>query len=172
MKSGPKPLTPALRLLRGSRTRPRHNNNPLPVPKRGTGEPRLEEVPSWSERRDMAEVLSPEARRIWQQVIRPLDLPIWQWVPAVQYCTCLARWQKNIQVLQEESDVLTSEITGGKYGHPLVKIVKDLAKELGELRHVLGLNGSGHEVETTKTGRERSGTATGKTAKRKERFFA
>ena len=172
MKSGPKPLTPALRLLRGSRKRPRHAG--LPVPRRKEGEPRLEEIPSWSARRDMAEVMSPEARRIWQQVIRPLDLAAWQWVPAVEYCTCLARWQQNVKVLQEEGDVLEDSLagvpTGRKYAHPLVRIVKDLAKELSELRGALGLE-QGALLPTGQLAAGK-GPSGGKSGKAKERFFA
>lgn len=163
MKSGPKPLTPALRLLRGSRKRPRHAV--LPRPKRAEGAAVLEEVPSWSERRDMAEVLGPEARRIWQQVIRPLNLPVWQWVTAIQYCTSLSRWHANLQVLQQEGDVLENEITHSKYAHPLVKIVKDLTKELDDLRGQLGL-GMEREAEAESGSGKDAGAV-----KPKARFF-
>ena len=108
----------------------------------------------------MVQVLRPEARRVWQQVIRPRQLPAWQWQTAVQYCTSMARWQQALAALQEEGEVLESP-TGVRYAHPLGRLVKDLGKELQQLSEGLGLAQAVPSSEET----------AGAKRKPKQRFF-
>ena len=128
MKSGPKQtLTPAVRLLRGSRKRARHTevNTPLAV----VGPLQTLKQPRW---------LSPRAKDFWHAWIAPRQFAEWQELEAVQYCTSRASWEQELQTLQQEGTVLESP-GGLRYANPRVKVVHDLAKALGELTVALGL---------------------------------
>lgn len=149
MKSGPKPVSPQLRALRGGRTRPRHADAPRAL----QGEP-LKDVPKW---------LQEEAAKVWEEEIVPAELPQWQEQSAAQYCTSLIRWKLAMIELEVEGEILETP-AGIKYRHPLSKLVKELGSELRELKRDLGLQ---REV-TPMAGDAKKKQAAGQN---KQRFF-
>lgn len=124
MKTGPKPLQPAVRLLRGSRRR-----SGQVAAECETDGPRLATYPPW---------VSAEVKRLWTRELAQRQLPAWQWTAALEYCTSRVRWEAALQELQRQGDVLVTP-AGVAYPHPLVKIIKELAKAVREGHKALGL---------------------------------
>lgn len=153
MKSGPKPLKPAVRLLRGSRTRSRHAAaNATPAVAQPVA---LLKMPQW---------LSLRAKDFWYAEIRPRQFPESQLAMAIEYCSARALWEAERQQLQQELQVLESP-GGMRYANPRSKVVKELFHSMQELSAQLGLDqalpvlGSPEEQQAAQ-------------AKSKQRFFA
>lgn len=158
MKRGPKPLQPAVRLLRGSRIR---NGSPGADAGATPFEPANTSEESQAIFRSAPRWMNAAARRVWREVIQPHPLAAWQWEDAVAYCMGYVRWQEGLIQLQRDGDVLTYP-SGAMYAHPLGKVVRELEKSLVELRTRLGLD---HTPAAVSDGQEPS------TPRRKERFF-
>lgn len=125
MKTGPKPLQPAVRLLRGSRKRPSHT-----APVVSIDGPKLPTYPAW---------VSADVKRLWTREIAQRNLPAYCWTAALEYCTSRVRWEDALQKLAVQGEVLTTS-TGIDYPNPLVKIIKELAKAVRDGHKALGLD--------------------------------
>lgn len=113
-KRGPKTHPAAVRTVRGSRQRARHQGSP-------PGPPAAPEPPDW---------LPLAAQQLWLALLTS-GVQAEQTV-LERYCVARLRWQGAVQQLQGEGSVLEAA-SGYRYANPRTKELKDLAAEMEQL---------------------------------------
>ena len=127
-KRGPKQQAAAVRLVRGSRERPRHTGT-APIGStqpaaRSTAAMRVQ-PPSW---------LPAAAKKVWTQLRREGVQGALEVLE--RYCVARSRWEQGVQQLSVQGSVLEAP-SGYRYGHPGVKEVQALVEELAALELLL-----------------------------------